>query len=138
MDLETRPSRYGGLGVFTKAPLAAGIEVFDFTQDACWILEEDYLQCQVSEPLLAQSAVRYLGCLFLYNPQLRIEDYLNHSFTPSLLYVLGHCFTRRDIEAGEELTADYRYFLAQSDPLGFRDVETGRWVDGLAIVAGAV
>lgn len=61
----------------------------------------------------------------------RAEDFVNHSEDPSLLLHCGLFFALRDVIPGEELTAHYKYLLAENDITSFIDVGTGRRVSGL-------
>jgi len=46
-----------------------------------------------------------------------------------MVYHCGLCFAARDLNAGEELTVDYRYFMSE-DLDGFCDRHTGRQIRG--------
>jgi len=129
---EVAPSSLGGLGVFARAPLARGTLVADLTAGAHLICEADYREAQrAGNPRVLRSAVRWLGDHFLCCEESDEADYLNHSFSPNILYLWGSCIALDDIAAGEELTVDYRYFLAERDETRFIDGPTGRLVDGL-------
>ena len=58
------------------------------------------------------------------------ECYVNHSFTPSGLWHLGFIFAVRDMQAGAEVTVDYRFVVNDNEVLPFRDAETGREIVG--------
>jgi hypothetical protein len=48
-----------------------------------------------------------------------------------MLYHCGIVFAKTDIAIGEELTVDYKYFLATNDVHAFDDRDTGQQVTGL-------
>jgi hypothetical protein len=58
------------------------------------------------------------------------ECYVNHSFTPSGLWHLGFIFAVRDMQAGDEVTVDYRFVVNDNEVMPFRDAETGREIVG--------
>lgn len=58
------------------------------------------------------------------------DCYVNHSFSPSGLWHLGFIFALRDLQAGDELTVDYRFLVNDNEVLPFRDAETGREIVG--------
>jgi hypothetical protein len=78
------------------------------------------------------TAVRLLGRSFLYGDTIGNEEYINHSETPNLLYHCGICLATRNIAPGEELTLNYKYFLAEKDLYAFDDIVTGEKVDGIS------
>jgi hypothetical protein len=48
------------------------------------------------------------------------------------LWLLGFIFAARDLDAGEELTVDYRHLLAPGQEEVFRDAHTDRPIIGHA------
>jgi hypothetical protein len=78
----------------------------------------------------AQTGVRWIHKFFMYDERIMVEDYINHSHQANILYHCGILFAKRDIARGDEMTCDYRLFLAQNDVEAFYDGETGEWVDG--------
>lgn len=58
------------------------------------------------------------------------DCYVNHSFNPSGLWHLGFIFATRDLAAGDEVTADYRFLIDDNELMPFRDAETGREIIG--------
>lgn len=86
-----------------------------------------------SDPFLNvfhRSCIRIVGQHFSFSDELIDTDYLNHSFDPNLLFALGHCVARRDIQTGDELTIDYRLVLPEGDSIG-KDETTGRDIAGM-------
>ena len=129
---EIRESKIAGRGVFTLEPIKKGQIVANFPRNAKVITEEEYQEEQrKGNKVIIQSGVRWVGKEFLYKPEIDREEYINHSNSPNLLYHCGICFAKRDINIGEELTANYRYFLAENDVYAFKDNE-GKLIDGLS------
>ena len=70
------------------------------------------------------------------------ECYVNHSFNPSGLWHLGFVFALRDLEPGDEVTADYRFLVNDNEVMPFKDAETGKeivgytWEENLRISTG--
>ena len=94
--------------------------------------EAEYQDAQRrGEHLIIQSAVRLVGDYFVYNGEITDEEYINHSETPNMLYHCGILFAKRPIAVGDELTVDYKYFLATNDVCAFDDRDSGREVTGL-------
>lgn len=58
-------------------------------------------------------------------------DLMNHSFTPNILWHVGHYFALEHVRAGDELFLDYRHLLAPSWSDRLLDGESGRPVNGL-------
>jgi hypothetical protein len=76
------------------------------------------------------TAVRYVGKHYIYTDYIEDEDYMNHSENPTVLYHCGICFATKDLNLGDELTVNYRYYLAVNDVHRFTDVITGKEIDG--------
>ena len=139
---ETRvgPSPIAGKGVFSMTRIPRGAIVGDLTHKCEFLTEDEYHEAQrAGDRWVIQRAVRAVGRLFVYGAPateeteiaFENEDYTNHNGNPTLLYHCGILFARRDIAAGEELTVNYKYFLAQGDAGSFVDAETGNLVSGL-------
>ncbi len=130
---ELRKSKICGLGLFTLEKIKKGRIIGNFSHNANVMTEEEYQKEQgIGNSLIIQSAVRWAGKLFVYNSEIGNEDYINHSDDPNILYHCGLCFALKDIDAGEELTINYRYFLAENDVGAFMDAFTGEKIDGLS------
>lgn len=94
--------------------------------------ETEYQSEQAKDnKIISMTAVRLLGRNFVYGDSIENEEYINHSETPNLLYHCGVCLATRDIAPGEELTVNYKYFLAEHDVCAFNNSETGKMVDGI-------
>jgi hypothetical protein len=140
--VETRvgPSRVAGKGLFAMTDIPCGAIVGDFVYKCELLTEEEYEEAQRNgDRLVLRRAVRSVGPRFVYGtwstegapPAFLNEDYMNHSENPNLLYHCGILFARREITAGEELTADYKYLLGVDDATSFVDTETGKRISGL-------
>jgi hypothetical protein len=120
------------IGCFTLEPIKKGAIIGILAHDVEVMQESEYNAAQAAgEMIIIQTAIRWAGELFLFCDSMSDEDYINHSFDPNMLYHCGVLFARRNIKAGEELTANYQYFLAYRDHMRFPDIATGRLVDGL-------
>lgn len=130
--VETRESEIAGRGVYAAEPIAAGAVVGLLNHHNLIMSETEYQDAQRrGEELIIQSAVRLVGGYFIYNGQITDEEYINHSETPNMLYHCGILFAKQPIAIGDELTVDYKYFLAADDVHRFDDRDTGRAVTGL-------
>jgi len=130
---EIRASSLSGRGLFVLEDVPAGHIVGILGHDAPVISEDAYLErLRTDDAVFALTSVRWVGRHFLYGNSITHEEYINHSFEPSMLYHCGICFARRDIVAGEELTADYVYFLSESEEENFIDSVSGLPVRGIS------
>lgn len=77
------------------------------------------------------SSARWFEDWFSISTDWPDECYVNHSSAPNGLWHLGFIFAARDLAAGEELLADYRYILGSGESAGFSDSLTGEVVIGL-------
>lgn len=109
------PSPIAGVGVFTSEPIPAGTIVWEFTEGVDLRLDPAVIAA-IPDPLGAMLR-RYCyqeedGTLVLCGDNAR---FMNHSFEPNCDDDGGpHTVTNRDIQAGEELTCDYRLFDRES------------------------
>lgn len=106
-----QPSPVAGFGVFTESAVPAGTLIWEFTEGVDLSLEPRLIEA-VPEPLRAKLKqycyVEPSGRYILCGDNAR---FMNHSFDPNCDDSLENgTVTRRDIEAGEELTCDYRQF----------------------------
>jgi SET domain-containing protein len=129
---ELRPSPIAGNGAFALESIPRGAIAGFLTYKVNIVTEEQYQAAQrAGDKLLIQSAVRWAGEYFLYNAALLDEDFINHSATPNLLYHCGILFALSDIWPGNELTVNYKYFLAVNDVYAFSDLDTRQTITGL-------
>ena len=100
-----------GIGVFADEPIAKGRMVIRHHSDFDLKFTETEM---LTLPAPMREAIEYYGthhkkadCYFFYVDN---ERFLNHSAEPNLRSGTTVMFAARDIEAGEELTVDYRQF----------------------------
>jgi hypothetical protein len=130
--VEVRPSPIAGRGLFSKEAISKGAIIGLLAHATPIMTEEEYQEAQRhGEQLIILSAVRLAGKYFIYGEQITDEEYINHSADPTMLYHCGIAFARKDVAVGDELTVDYKYFLARDDVGAFDDVRTGGVVTGL-------
>lgn len=120
-------------GLFLLEPVKKGEIIGILTKDCGIMTESDYQREQAKgNKVIIMTAVRLAGRYFLYGDSIGNEEYINHSENPSMLYHCGICTAIRDLSPGDELTVNYRFFLAENDVHAFFDCKTGKKVDGLS------
>lgn len=126
-------SPISGTGVFANEDIKQGEVIMLWSLKAFVVSENEYNEAQkANNQIMIQTGCRYVDGIFLYTDEKpRLENYVNHSFTPNMLYHCGICFAKTDIKTGDELTTDYRYVLAVNDANSFIDQITGINVDGV-------
>jgi hypothetical protein len=125
-----------GLALFANEHIAKGTIVFFFgNKDTKVITLEEYVNLVHQGD---RNAIR-TGCritkdsFVIYNSDKPNPcEYINHSFSPSLLYYYGMCIASRDIEIGDELTLDYSYIVSDEAFESFVDCETGKAIKGIS------
>lgn len=110
-----KPSSIHGIGVFTPDPIPAGTVVWDFHPDVDWRLTSEELG-SFPEPFRSQLhrwcyMEEGTGDYVLCGDNAK---FMNHSPAPNCNDTGRRTVAARDIEAGEELTCDYRAFDAES------------------------
>lgn len=112
------PSRIHGTGVFTPARLKEGTLLWEFTPGVDWEMTSEELEA-FPEPyrtkLRAYCYEDERGVIILCGDNAR---FMNHSEKPNCDDGGLHTVAATDIEAGEELTCDYRAFDCMSRDLG--------------------
>lgn len=114
---EVRPSLIldGEQGLFTLEFLPKGkiVAIWACDPGDRIIDEKTYMEEYKNADVAYQhSFVRIIGNYYIGSYEKKaIDDYLNHSNSPNILSHCGILFALREIEIGEELTVDYRYFL---------------------------
>jgi N-carbamoylputrescine amidase len=132
VDAEVRESNIAGRGLFLRSPVRKGAVVSIHAADAQLLTQAEYQEEQrKGNELAIRSGMRWVGRYFLHAKKMPVESYINHSDEPTLLYHCGVSFARRDLDAGDELTIDYRLLLAEEDVEVFRDIASGRMLFGL-------
>ncbi len=118
-----------GKGMFLDEPLARGrIAIAPDAINQTWTFAEI-----LGDPARAaqlHTSVRWFEDRYTLSPDWPDECYVNHSFDPTGLWLLGFIFAARDLDAGEEVTVDYRHLLAPGQEEEFRDAHTGGAIVG--------
>ena len=81
---------------------------------------------------LLPATVRWFEDRYTVTPEWPDECYVNHSFAPTGLWHLGFVFAAADLDAGSEITVDYRHLLAPGQEEEFRDAATGDRIIGFS------
>jgi hypothetical protein len=126
------PSRIpgAGKGLFLSEPVPAGrVLIAPDRVDRLHPLAER--QAFAPDSIEEDSSVCWFEDWFTTCPDWPDECHVNHSFSPTGIWHLGFLFAARDLQAGDELTMDYRLVVGEGESLPFRDAETGREVVGL-------
>jgi SET domain-containing protein len=125
-------SSIAGFGLFAAEPMAKGTVVAIFSHGLSVINEDEYIDRTLADdPIVIKTACRFVDRYYICRESgVEDEDYVNHSFSPNMLYHCGICFAKQDLGPGDELTVNYKYLLSQDEP-GFHDVLTGKYVTGL-------
>lgn len=123
-------SEIHGFGVFTPDPIDAGTTIWDFTPGIDWEMTPEELEA-FPEPyrsrLLTYSYKDERGIYVLCGDNAR---YMNHSDTPNCDDGGPVTVAARHIEAGEELTCDYRLFDVPSREAGLEHAMTTAGTSG--------
>jgi hypothetical protein len=118
-----------GKGVFLDEPLRHGrIAIAPDRIDETWSFAE--IMADPERAALMHTSVRWFEDRHTLSPDWPDDCFVNHSFEPTGLWVLGFIFAARDLEAAEELTVDYRHLLAPGQEETFRDAHTGEAIVG--------
>lgn len=120
-----------GKGVFLQASLRRGrIAIAPDRIDQTWSFAD--IVCDPERAALLHTSVRWFEDRYTLSPDWPDECYVNHSFEPTGLWLLGFIFAARDLDANDELTVDYRHLLAPGQEEEFRDARTGEAIVGHA------
>ncbi|HEX7348048.1 MAG TPA: SET domain-containing protein-lysine N-methyltransferase [Rhodanobacteraceae bacterium] len=120
-----------GKGLFLDEPLAHGrIAVAPDKIEETWSFADIIGNPERAAQMYA--SVRWFEDRYTLSPDWPDECFINHSFEPTGLWVLGFTFAARDLPAGTELTVDYRHLLAPGQEEEFRDAQTGNAIVGYA------
>ena len=127
-----------GKGLFVDAPVAAGRIIV--APDAInRVYRWDEVLAQPDFEAALASSVRWFEDRYTITPEWPDECYINHAFAATGLWHLGFVFAARDLDAGEEVTVDYRHLLREGEYEVFADAVTGQpiigysWQQSLAI-----
>jgi SET domain-containing protein len=135
VKLENKTSNLHGAGLYTLEHIFKKSIVFYWGQDGdeTVISEDEYLQMRITgDKIYQKSACRWVYNKFVYSTTLEVDDNINHSFDPNILYYQGLGIAKRDILIGDELTVNYEYILSENDTVKFMDKETNKIVTGLS------
>jgi hypothetical protein len=130
--LSVRPSRIEGNGIFSEEHIKKGEVIMIWSINSDIFDEKTYdIEQRSGNKIVIDSGARYVSNYFLWSDKPRIENFINHSSHPNVLYHCGICFAMCDIAPEEELTVDYRYILSENDCAAFIDIKTGKIVEGV-------
>lgn len=118
-----------GKGLFVDAPVKAGRIIV--APDAInRVYRWDEVLAQPDPDAALASSVRWFEDRYTITPEWPDECYINHAFAASGLWHLGFVFAARDLDAGEEVTVDYRHLLREGEYEVFADAVTGQPIIG--------
>lgn len=118
-----------GKGVFIDESIEKGsILVAPDAIPKTWELEQ--IEAMADAKDLLPATVRWFENHYTISTDWPDECYVNHSFAPSGLWHLGFIFAAADLEAGREITVDYRHLLGPGQEEEFRDAESGQRIVG--------
>jgi SET domain-containing protein len=120
-----------GRGVFAAEALPQG-KVLIFPNDRHTLLTEEQRAALPIHSMELASTIRWFEQTYTTDPEWSDECFLNHSFSPNGVWILGFVFALCPIAAGEELTIDYRMLLAAGETCDFADAATGQPIVGHA------
>jgi hypothetical protein len=125
-----------GLGLYVEEPVAAGRIVVAPDAIPRVYTWEELMRLPDAEAILP-ATVRWFEDRYTATPEWPDECYINHAFEPTGLWHLGFVFARTALEAGTEITIDYRHLLSAGQEESFRDAYTlepiigFEWTDSL-------
>lgn len=127
---EVRELQIHNKGLFLLEPVNKGKIIGILAKDCGIMTESEYQREQANDNrIIIMTAVRWAGSYFLYGDSMWNEDFINHSENPSMLYHCGICLATRDLMPGDELTVNYKFFLAENDFYAFLIVKrVKRWM----------
>jgi hypothetical protein len=129
---EVRQTGLYGKALYAAEPIRRGTIVCSFTLGSGVAMEDEYVRAVAEgrQPLM-RTGTRYAGKYFTYGNEDASYNYVNHSFSPTLLCHCGVVVALRDLAAGDELTLDYRTLIDTTDVGIYNDAVTGREIRGL-------
>ncbi len=125
------PSRIAcaGKGLFLDEPLARGrVIVAPDAIPGVHTLEEIARMPHAQD--LLPATVRWFEEAYTVTPEWPDECYVNHAFAPTGLWHLGFIFAASALDAGTEITVDYRHLLAPGQQEEFLDAQSGERIVG--------
>jgi hypothetical protein len=119
-----------GKGLFVDEPVPRG-RVIVAPDNVHTVWPESRLRECDADSIEARSSVRWFEDRFSLTPEWSDECYVNHSFSPTAIWHLGFVFAIRDLDAGTEVTMDYRYVIGDGEEMPWPDSVTGERIVGL-------
>jgi hypothetical protein len=119
-----------GKGLFLDEAVAAG-KLVTAPDDIRKVYKWQEIETLPDARQLLAATVRWFEDRYTVTPEWPDECYINHSFAPTGLWHLGFVFALTNLEAGTEVTVDYRHLLAPGQREDFDDAATGRPIVGL-------
>ncbi len=136
---EIRPARFAeGKGVFLLEGVKRG-QILVAPDAINQVFNAEQRAALVPGSAEDEACVRWFESYHTVSTDWPDDCYVNHSFNPSGLWHLGFIFATRDLQAGDEVTADYRFLVDDNEVMPFKDAETGQeivgyvWEDNLRI-----
>jgi hypothetical protein len=120
-----------GKGLFLDEPVARGRVIV--APDAIPRVHTfDEIERMPDAHALLPATVRWFENAYTVTLDWPDECYVNHAFAPSGLWHLGFIFAASDLDAGAEITVDYRHLLAPGQEEEFRDAVSGERIVGFS------
>ncbi len=136
---EIRPARFAeGKGVFLLEGVKRG-QILVAPDAINQVYNAEQRAALVPGSAEDEACVRWFESYHTVSTDWPDDCYVNHSFNPNGLWHLGFIFATRDLQAGDEVTADYRFLVDDNEVMPFKDAETGQeivgyvWEDNLRI-----
>ena len=136
---EIRPARFAeGKGVFLLEGVKRG-QILVAPDAINQVFNAEQRAALVPGSAEDEACVRWFESYHTVSTDWPDDCYVNHSFNPNGLWHLGFIFATRDLQAGDEVTADYRFLVDDNEVMPFKDAETGQeivgyvWEDNLRI-----
>lgn len=118
-----------GQGVFIDEPVERGsILIAPDAIPRTWPLEQ--IEAMPDAKALLPATVRWFENHYTISTEWPDECYINHSFAPTGLWHLGFIFASANLDAGSEITVDYRHLLGPGQVEDFRDAQSGERIVG--------
>lgn len=128
-SIEPSTIQGAGKGLFLQEPIKKG-SIMVVPDAINRILTLDELNTYSKDSLEQDSSVRWFENYYTVNLEWTDECYINHSFECNGIWHLGFIFAARDIEAGEEMTIDYRFIIPEGEAMPFVDGTSGQAIIG--------
>jgi hypothetical protein len=129
---EVRETAVYGRALYAAERVRKGTIVCSFTLGSEVTTEDQYVRAvaETRQPV-TRTGTRYAGRYFTFGNVDAPYNFINHSFRPNLLCHCGVVVALRDVEAGEEMTLDYRTLVDATDIGVYNDAVTGNEIRGL-------